>query len=71
MNVCWLSIKKAPVESLRWHKYSAKLICYMLIDSMHSKHVQFILDPPKYGEHGARAECAYYGGVHNYCRGRL
>jgi len=40
MNVCWLSIKKAPIESLRWHKYSAKLIFYMLIDSMHCTHVQ-------------------------------
>jgi len=75
MNVCWLSIKKAPLESLRWHKYSAKLIFlhdnwfYALYICTISKHFQFRLDPPKYGEHRARAECTYHGGVHNYCRG--
>jgi len=58
---------KAPFESLRWHKYSAKLIFYLLIDCMHCTYVQsgslqFIVDLTKYGEQRARAEC-------QYCRG--
>jgi len=33
------------------------------------KHFHFKVDPPYYGEQMARAECLYYGSVHNYHRG--
>jgi len=33
------------------------------------KHFQSRVDPPKYGEQSARADCLYNESVHNYHRG--